>query len=1203
MQTLLLPASLASLTGFGVIQNLGGLLQNGLVQIVNQRPGIGKKKVLSSAFLRLKVLHSRERKKDMGMGIGMPLVLLLLQEERYVLYNRIMLACLDVLHHVASGNQHMDDDLLSIMEFLQIIFDSASPAALRRMICHGNGNGNGNGEEAEQTSLHSMEAHLLQCLQTFMWSNAATNQSNTRSATGTGTGNSHNAFILELMRMALHMSRIRNGKDVLFQAYFAAIVLGVDMERSRSYYTQLKDDLKLEGNDESRTDLDWYIHLWKTLYLVMDDKEKTKEDLDANANANADAIINAKGISDIMAGREVVYLQNVLDILALSKSKATSKPNVFVLELLLVKFMGHLFDPFRIGQNGIGSDDGRVAMELQALMVLSGLAAKGTDPMSLYNGNAKVDPAEPIDLTEDSDDDDDDDDGNGDVAMEESISFRSVTTTSNPVTTSRTNQQSASKKLRRQDLQTMHKLDHLYKVKLSQAQKETVEWLQKQSLVKASNLCKVAKDLGGGEIISHLIPTVFDSKHGIEVQKTFCVILSMAMQNCTGVTPRDCAMSPLLSKLAFHPTFLETLWNCAKNQLSSVEGMIKAGGCSGGMIADALVKTYSSIVCFCDLFSHHLMALDDEEFLLSFTNLNPNGKSRSQILAADVVAMMRSLLYELYWSKPVVSMDYDFPSCQDSIVKFHRARLLLSGTKVWNSLHIRWSRLLRTAKFCDEESWWFPHLITRHQDESGAMDPSVAAMNVAMDEAENDSVDSAMELDDNIQSNAAGENEDLASSFKDPKMARILVSIPHALPFDRRAKLFSSLLAADIIKTQDESAAMRDMMLNMQRGIEGAEYSGRERVRIRRDELYNDSLDQLSVLGRRLKKKVQVTFVSKHGNEEAGVDGGGLFKEFLDDLIKDAFDPEAMRDGTLGPLFIESPLRTLAINTSIRPTSASLAHYQFLGRVLGKAVYESILVDPQFCLPFLNQLLGQHNTIDDLKNLDPTYYKHLRSLRTMSEEEIKDLDLTFELTVATENGSSQTVELIPGGSSIPVSKGNAIRYVHLVAHRRLNKETAIQTNAFLYGFRDLIPASWVRLFSPYELQKVISGDDAIQGFDVKGLKSVMLYGGGYHPSQPAIQWLWQVIEEMTAEQKNKFLKFVTSCSRQPLLGFGALVPLPCIQQVRLRDDEQSMDERHLRLPTSATCMHLLKLPNYRSKEILRSKLLYAVEAGAGFELS
>ena len=109
-------------------------------------------------------------------------------------------------------------------------------------------------------------------------------------------------------------------------------------------------------------------------------------------------------------------------------------------------------------------------------------------------------------------------------------------------------------------------------------------------------------------------------------------------------------------------------------------------------------------------------------------------------------------------------------------------------------------------------------------------------------------------------------------------------------------------------------------------------------------------------------------------------------------------------------------------------------------------------------------------------------------LRHMNHKEIEELGLTFELSIQRTDGSikSQTVELIPGGSQINVTKENAIRYVHLVAHRRLNIETSKQTNAFLLGFRDLIPAAWVRLFSPYELQRLISGDDTVKGFDVSG---------------------------------------------------------------------------------------------------------------------
>jgi ubiquitin-protein ligase E3 C len=159
----------------------------------------------------------------------------------------------------------------------------------------------------------------------------------------------------------------------------------------------------------------------------------------------------------------------------------------------------------------------------------------------------------------------------------------------------------------------------------------------------------------------------------------------------------------------------------------------------------------------------------------------------------------------------------------------------------------------------------------------------------------------------------------------------------------------------------------------------------------------------------------------------------------------------------------------------------------------------------------------------------------------------------------------------------------------------------------LRGFRDLIPASWVRLFSAYELQRLISGDDSVKGIDVESLKNSMQYAAGYHPSQQIIEWFWEIVEEMTSDQQHKLLKFMTSCSRQPLLGFGSLEPAPCIQQIRLPEELfASSTETILKqtpLPTASTCMNLLKLPNYRSKELMRLKLLAAIEAGAGFELT
>jgi len=95
-----------------------------------------------------------------------------------------------------------------------------------------------------------------------------------------------------------------------------------------------------------------------------------------------------------------------------------------------------------------------------------------------------------------------------------------------------------------------------------------------------------------------------------------------------------------------------------------------------------------------------------------------------------------------------------------------------------------------------------------------------------------------------------------------------------------------------------------------------------------------------------------------------------------------------------------------------------------------------------------------------------------------------------------------------------------------------------------------------------------------------------------------IAWFWEIVGEMSNDLQRKLLKFITSCSRKPLLGFAALTPVPCIQQVTCSGAVESA-----RLPTSATCMNLLKLPVYGSRELLKEKLYYAVESGAGFELS
>lgn len=157
---------------------------------------------------------------------------------------------------------------------------------------------------------------------------------------------------------------------------------------------------------------------------------------------------------------------------------------------------------------------------------------------------------------------------------------------------------------------------------------------------------------------------------------------------------------------------------------------------------------------------------------------------------------------------------------------------------------------------------------------------------------------------------------------------------------------------------------------------------------------------------------------------------------------------------------------------------------------------------------------------------------------------------------------------------------------------RLNYQLRHPCDAFLRGFSEVIPAAWITMFAPAELQLLLGGSDA--PLDVDDWREHTSYSGGYHPDHPTIRALWQVLAEFDTPRRAAALKFATSCSRPPLLGFAHLQPPFCIHKAT---DQEG------RLPTSATCMNLLKLPPYDSVEVLRERLLYAIEAGAGFELS
>ncbi|CAH3047243.1 unnamed protein product [Porites evermanni] len=401
----------------------------------------------------------------------------------------------------------------------------------------------------------------------------------------------------------------------------------------------------------------------------------------------------------------------------------------------------------------------------------------------------------------------------------------------------------------------------------------------------------------------------------------------------------------------------------------------------------------------------------------------------------------------------------------------------------------------------------------------------------------------------------------------------ILHHIPFVVPFKDRVKLLQRIIAKNRTATQGD---LHNFMMGP--AID---------VTVNRNYIYQDAFDQLTEdKAPNLRQKLRVRMINAQGLEEAGVDGGGIFREFLSQLLKAGFDPK------IG-FFKSTHERLLYPN----PQAAILArdylkHYHFLGRMLGKALYENMLVELPFASFFSCKLLSKHGTdvdIHHLESLDPEMYRNLLFLKNYTGN-VEDLSLNFTV-VNNDLGESQVVELKPGGRDIPVTNSNRISYIHLVADYRLNKQIHRHCQAFRAGLSDVINLEWLRMFDHKELQVLISG--ALIPVDLEDLRRNTNYSGGFTGDHPCVHSFWRVVDQFTDTQKRQLLKFVTSCSRPPLLGFKDLEPPFCIHSAGPED----------RLPTASTCMNLLKLPEYLDDEIMREKLLYAVESGAGFELS
>ena len=387
----------------------------------------------------------------------------------------------------------------------------------------------------------------------------------------------------------------------------------------------------------------------------------------------------------------------------------------------------------------------------------------------------------------------------------------------------------------------------------------------------------------------------------------------------------------------------------------------------------------------------------------------------------------------------------------------------------------------------------------------------------------------------------------------------VLRVMPFSISFFARLHLFRSVLEAEKKKLTTRPGAI---------------------LRIRRKYVLQDSMRQMDKFTH--DKRIQIQFVNDFGEDEAGIDAGGLIKDFLLDLSSILFNPNY-------GLFAQTKELLLYPN----PNSGKIYEhgelqklYEFLGRVMGKSLRENITVQPQFAPFFLDP--QPSNMLQDLKSLDEDIYKSMIFIKNYVGD-IRDLSLVF--TVASGDDDHKEIDLIAGGKNVEVNNSNKIRYVNLVAKHYAYERIKQMNFWFFSGLYEIVPKNLLSMFCSPELHILISGCSSINIDDWKDNCKLR----GYSSTDKNVTRFWKVVEDLDDSDKKLLLKFITACERPPSLGFSDMQPPFSIQRVECDDNS--------RLPTASTCFNVLKLPNYSSKEKLREKLIVAIRSESGFELS
>jgi len=138
---------------------------------------------------------------------------------------------------------------------------------------------------------------------------------------------------------------------------------------------------------------------------------------------------------------------------------------------------------------------------------------------------------------------------------------------------------------------------------------------------------------------------------------------------------------------------------------------------------------------------------------------------------------------------------------------------------------------------------------------------------------------------------------------------------------------------------------------------------------------------------------------------EEGIDAGGLTREWYELVTEELFNPES-------GLWIFSQTNQMCMQ--INPASGlineeHLVYFRFLGRIMGKALFDRQLVKGHMVTHLYKHILGWPVTFDDLRTIDQDVHTNMMGLLDLAPDDVENAFLDFTVTESVMGTNTQWI--------------------------------------------------------------------------------------------------------------------------------------------------------------------------------------------------